>query len=123
MPSLGADMDAGTLLEWKVAVGDHVTKGSIVGLVETQKATMEIESFSDGVVDALLVSPGATVPVGQPLARLRGAGEQPSARAPVPTPAPAPAPAVEERVRSSPAARQRARDLGVDLHTVHGTGP
>ena len=132
MPSLGADMDAGTLLEWKVAVGDHVKKGDIVGLVETQKATMEIEAFGEGIVDALVVEPGTKVPVGEVLARLRGAAERPSpaparpppppgpARAPL---APATAPAVEERVRSSPAARQKARELGVDLHAVKGTGP
>ncbi|HET9992982.1 MAG TPA: dihydrolipoamide acetyltransferase family protein [Kofleriaceae bacterium] len=125
MPSLGADMESGTLIEWKVAVGDRISRGTIVGLVDTQKATMEIESFSDGVVEALLVAPGTNVPVGTVLARLRSAGEQPAATPPpsvVVAPAPS-APIEPARIRSSPAARQRARELGVDLANLHGTGP
>jgi pyruvate dehydrogenase E2 component (dihydrolipoamide acetyltransferase) len=73
MPSLGADMEAGTLIEWTVVVGDVVSRGSVVALVETQKATMEIESFVDGTIEALLVEPGAKVPVGTPLARVMAA--------------------------------------------------
>lgn len=73
MPSLGADMDSGTLIEWTVAVGDPVSRGSIVALIETQKATMELESFVDGTIEALLVEPGAKVPVGTPLARVLAA--------------------------------------------------
>ena len=134
MPSLGADMVDGTLVEWRVKVGDRVQRGDVVGLIETQKATMELESFAAGDVEALLVQPGTKVGVGTPLARLRAEGEAPVAAAPAPTappaspapPAPpaAPAPPVaEQRVRSSPAARKRARELGVDLGTVHGSGP
>ena len=136
MPSLGADMESGTLLEWKVAVGQHVARGDVVGLVETQKATMEIESFVDGIVEALVVEAGTKVPVGTVLARLRAAGEQPIAAPQAPVIVPplivaAPAIAASssnvapqpERIRSSPAARQRARELGVDLGKLHGTGP
>lgn len=137
MPSLGADMEFGTLLEWKVTVGQSIARGDIVGLVETQKATMEIESFVAGVVEALLVEPGTKVPVGAVLARLRSAGEQPAVPSPPPVIAPPPpvtaAPPVitpplvatpePARVRSSPAARQRARELGVDLGVLRGTGP
>jgi pyruvate dehydrogenase E2 component (dihydrolipoamide acetyltransferase) len=135
MPSLGADMDAGTLLEWRVGVGEHVTRGAIVGLIETQKATMELESFVDGEIDALLVEPGSTVAVGTVLARLRApdgqVGDRAAVRAAAPTPAPAPppapvsaaAPTPTPRIRSSPAARKRARELGIDLATLHGTGP
>lgn len=143
MPSLGADMDKGTLLEWKVAVGDHVARGDVVGLVETQKATMEIESFVDGTVDALLVEPGTKVSVGTALARLRATREA-AEGAPIPAPTgPPPAlgvspatsvpsaplasstrpPAPSPRVRSSPAARKRAHELGIELTTLHGTGP
>jgi len=135
MPSLGADMERGTLVEWKVKVGDRIARGDIVGLVETQKATMELESFADGEVDALLVAPGTEVVVGTPLARLRPPGGRvtlPSAKpaearpplaaaGPASTPAP-PSPPIE-RIRSSPAARQRARELGVPLSALHGTGP
>lgn len=131
MPSLGADMDAGTVLEWKIAVGDHVKRGDVVGLIETQKATMELESFADGIVEALLVEPGANVPVGTALARLSGAHAAevrplvtPSVP-PLPAAPPSPPPPIPptSHVRSSPAARRRALELGVDLQTVHGTGP
>ena len=74
MPSLGADMEEGTLLEWRVAPGDRVERGQIVALVDTDKAEIEIESFHAGTIEALLVDPGRTVPVGTPLARLTGAG-------------------------------------------------
>ncbi len=70
MPSLGADMEAGTLLRWLVAPGDTVHRGDIVALVDTEKADIEVEIFEDGVVEELLVGPGAKVPVGTPLARL-----------------------------------------------------
>lgn len=158
MPSLGADMDAGTLVEWKVAVGDHVSRGDVVGLIETQKATMELESFTDGVVEALLVEPGTNVAVGTVLARLNGASRvaapaappmpptavtppavmpppgvtppaaaiapAPPVVAPIARPAPAAVPAPPTAyVRSSPAARKRALELGIDLHALHGSGP
>ena len=71
MPSLGADMETGTLLEWRVAPGDVVHRGDIVALVDTDKAEIEVEIFCDGVIEALLVEPGRKVPVGTLLARLR----------------------------------------------------
>lgn len=77
MPLLGADMDAGTLIEWLKAEGDHVSSGDIVAVVETQKGAIEIEIFQDGVIDRLLVEPGQTVPVGTPLASVRGPDEEP----------------------------------------------
>lgn len=135
MPSLGADMDAGTLLEWRVAVGQHVSRGDVVGLIETEKATMELESFTDGTIEALLVAPGDKVPVGTVLARLGGAtaiaqpspAPAPIAPAPIaatpPSPAPAPIAATPPQVRGSPAARKHARELGIDMATLHGTGP
>jgi pyruvate dehydrogenase E2 component (dihydrolipoamide acetyltransferase) len=126
MPSLGADMESGTLLEWKVAVGDHVARGSVVGLVETEKATMEIESFAEGVVEALLVEPGTTVAVGAVLVRLRSIDE-PAIAPPLLPPQPVALPIVPpipvQRIRSSPAARKRARELDIPLGSLHGTGP
>jgi len=124
-------MDAGTLVEWKIAVGDRVSRGQVVGLVETQKATMELESFADGAVEALLVEPGTKVPVGTVLARLVGATVEPPvtgtlAAPPVPPPSGAPAatsPPPAARVRSSPAARKRAHELGIELAAIHGSGP
>jgi pyruvate dehydrogenase E2 component (dihydrolipoamide acetyltransferase) len=136
MPSLGADMDAGSVTEWRVMPGDVVHRGDIVAVVETDKAEIEIETFEDGVVEALVVPEGERVPVGTVLATLtapRGAVPEPAPEAapaaPPPAGAPAPAPAVatrngEEhphRVRS-PLVRKLAEDLGVDLDRVEGTG-
>nr|WP_225937654.1 dihydrolipoamide acetyltransferase family protein [Myxococcus sp. RHSTA-1-4] len=141
MPSLGADMEDGTLVEWKVKPGDVVKRGDIVAVVETQKGTIEVEIFEDGTVEALLVEPGRKVPVGAVLARVRGVGQAPapSVAAPTaatvqpPTAAPltagAPARRVEapppgaHRPRASPAARAAATRLGVDLSVLTGTGP
>jgi len=152
MPSLGADMESGTLLEWYVKPGDAVKRGDIVALVDTSKAEIEVEIFEDGVVDELLVGEGARVPVGTVLATVRpmaaGAGPAVSATvkakaaAPPPTPAPepavAPAPAPvptgaaqplpaaiseDHRLRVSPLARRAAEQLGVDLSEVSGSGP
>jgi len=82
MPSLGADMEAGTLSRWLVKPGDVVKRGQIVAVVETDKAEIEAECFESGVVEALLVEEGVKVPVGTPLATLR-------AQAAVPEPVPA----------------------------------
>jgi pyruvate dehydrogenase E2 component (dihydrolipoamide acetyltransferase) len=101
MPSLGADMEAGTLVEWRVHAGDRVAKGDVVAVVETQKGAIEIEIFENGTVDEILVPVGQEVPVGTPLARIDGKGEAaapppaeaapPAAAAPEPPPPPPPA--------------------------------
>ncbi|MGZ4187367.1 MAG: dihydrolipoamide acetyltransferase family protein [Solirubrobacteraceae bacterium] len=76
MPSLGADMEAGTLLDWYVKPGDAVKRGDIVALVDTSKAEIEVEIFEDGVIDELLVPEGARVPVGTVLATVRPVGAE-----------------------------------------------
>jgi pyruvate dehydrogenase E2 component (dihydrolipoamide acetyltransferase) len=120
MPSLGADMDEGTLLEWLVKPGDTVRKGDIVAVVDTAKAAVEVESFVEGVVQELLVAPGTVVPVGQVLATLAGTGPGPTA----PSPAQAPVePHVVPGAVHSPLVRRQAERLGVDLTQVIGTGP
>ncbi|MCB8957989.1 MAG: 2-oxo acid dehydrogenase subunit E2 [Nocardioides sp.] len=85
MPSLGADMDEGTLLEWLVHPGDVVRKGDVLAVVDTSKSAVEVESFHTGVVGPLLVEPGTTVPVGTVLATITEAGAAPP-EAPVPEP-------------------------------------
>jgi len=104
MPALGADMTEGTLSEWLLQPGDRVSRGDIVAVVETAKAAIEVECFDSGVVERLLVEPGTTVPVGEPLAVIA-------------TSVPEAAPVV------SPLVRHLAAESGVDLATVHGTGP
>ena len=136
MPSLGADMVAGTLVEWLKRPGDRVRRGDIVAVVETQKGAIEIEIFEDGVIERLLVDIGSTVPVGTPLALVAGGTAaaamptQPMApRAPVaafplpPVPLPPGPVARLERPLASPAARRLAGERGVDLRQLRGTGP
>jgi pyruvate dehydrogenase E2 component (dihydrolipoamide acetyltransferase) len=152
MPSLGADMEAGTLVQWLVKPGDRVKHGDIIAVVETQKGAIEIESFQTGQIEKFLVDVGTKVPVGTPLAEIRTEGEAkpavappaappkapaapkpkvppalaatpPSVQAPVRAPAPPPAAPVAPGARVSPAARRLAEQRGIDLSTVSGTGP
>jgi len=71
MPSLGPDMEAGTLVEWMVKPGDRVKRGDIAAVVETQKGAIEVEIYETGLVEQILVELGKKVPVGTPLARIR----------------------------------------------------
>ena len=109
LPSMGADMDEGKLLEWKVQPGDAVKRGQVIAVVDTSKAAVDVEVWHDGVVTELLVRPGDTVPVGTVMARLNGA-QQPKEIPPLRKPA-------------SPAARKRARELDIDIEKLVGTGP
>jgi pyruvate dehydrogenase E2 component (dihydrolipoamide acetyltransferase) len=119
MPSLGSDMEAGTLVRWLKRPGDQVKRGDIIAIVDTQKGAIEIEVFEDGVIEKTLVEPDTKVPVGTVLAMIRGDGQpQPG----VDTSAPH-VTAPSTRTRVSPAAKTRAADLGVELQSVHGTGP
>src|SRR5512134_2922468 len=115
MPSLGSDMEAGVLVEWRVQPGSQVHRGDVVALVETDKGIIDIESFEDGVIERLLVQPDKRVPVGTPLALFEGAPTTADAAVEVPRAAPA-TPAAQEtstRTRVSPAARARAATLGI----------
>lgn len=127
MPSLGADMEEGTLIEWSVKPGDRVKRGDIVGVVRTEKADIEVEVYRDGVIEQLLAKAGDTLPVGAVLAVIREEGEAAAPAHEEIPPAPAPAapgltPPVA-RVRASPLARRVAQELGVDVSGVQGTGP
>jgi pyruvate dehydrogenase E2 component (dihydrolipoamide acetyltransferase) len=125
MPSLGADMDVGTIVEWLVKPGDAVKRGQIVAVVDTAKAAIEIEAFEAGVVQEIIVGTGVQVPVGAPLAII-------GAAVPAPPEAPA-APVVVDSVDSkvgidyqpaaTPPVRHLAHQLGVDLESITGTGP
>jgi pyruvate dehydrogenase E2 component (dihydrolipoamide acetyltransferase) len=134
MPALGADMEAGKLVEWLVKPGQQVKRGDVVAVVETQKGAVEVEIWEDGTVDALIVEPGTSVPVGTVLATLRGqAGARPVTPPPAGAVAPAPvapipeaakpAPVAAERYKISPAARRKAQELGVDVAKLVPSGP
>ena len=118
MPTLGADMSAGTLVAWHKKPGDRVTRGEIVAEVETEKAAIDVEVFTSGVIEKILVQPGEKVPVGAVLAIIRE-DRKPA----TPTPITQPLPAAPGRLRISPSARQLATELGVDPAAVTGTGP
>jgi pyruvate dehydrogenase E2 component (dihydrolipoamide acetyltransferase) len=127
MPTLGADMDAGTLIEWRIKPGDTVRRGDIVAVVDTDKAAIEVETFDNGVVERLLVEEGTRVPVGTALADIRAeaAAAPPAPPAPGPPPVPAPTAVPPARPRPplvSPLIRRHAQQLGVDLAQVTGTG-
>ena len=136
MPSLGADMDEGTVLEWLVKPGDVVAKGDLVAVVDTSKAAVDIETFHAGVVQQILVEPGAKVPVGTPLAifaapggpepaptHAEAAASLPLERTPRPGPESRAAAQEPDEHLASPVVRRFARSSGVDLTSVRGTGP
>lgn len=117
LPALGADMDEGTLLEWKVKPGDAVKKGQVVAVVDTSKAAVDVECWQEGTVHELLAEPGQKMAVGTVMATLLEAGETAPAKL-----SRGNTPEMERRP-VSPAARRRARELGVDADTVAGSGP
>ncbi len=143
LPSLGADMDEGTLLEWRVAPGDAVKRGQIVCVVDTAKAAIDVECWQEGIVHALLIEPGTKIPVGTLMAALRAPDESaeavdralallkakeaaPRTLPPAPVPAaphPVTAAPLLARLRASPAAKRRAEELHIDLASVAGSGP
>ncbi|MFZ5791127.1 MAG: dihydrolipoamide acetyltransferase family protein [Pseudomonadota bacterium] len=109
MPSLGADMEAGTLVEWLVKPGDRVKRGDVVAVVETQKGAIEVEIFDDGLVSEIVVPVGQRVPVGTVLARIGPRGAEAPAgpaapAAPAAPPPPTARPAVPPPVPPTPRA-------------------
>lgn len=135
MPKLGADMTAGKLIAWHKKPGDTVRRGDIVAEVETDKGVIEVEIFTSGRIERLLIQPGESVPVGTALATVKEEGvpaapvagealQPPPPVAPLPpTPTPPVPGTAISRLRISPSARELARKLDVDPTTVQGTGP
>lgn len=144
LPWLGADMDQGELLEWMIKPGDRVRRGQVIAVVDTSKAAVEVESWQEGIVHALLAQPGDMLPVGAPMAQFLADGEVPPAvSVPVIAAPPAivptagtlkpadtagsaaiPAGALGDRKKISPAARRRAAELQIDPQTIElGSGP
>jgi len=137
MPSLGADMESGKVVQWLVKPGDAVHRGDVIVVVETHKGAIDVEIFEDATVTELYAGEGQTVEVGGLLARLKGSDEQvahskrpkPQAGRPAVKPAPpisAPEPAFTAtrtgRAKVSPAARRLAAELGIDPEQLKGTG-
>ncbi len=142
MPKLGFDMAEGTLVRWVKKVGETINKGEVLAEIETDKATVEVESPASGVVRKLMVDEGAVVPVSSPIAMVGTADEkieEPAKQmpesipqktelaAPVAVPIPVTQPARLSQTESihaiSPLARRMAAEKQLDLSTVKGTGP
>ena len=144
MPSLGADMEEGTLYEWFFKPGDRVKRGDVIASVETAKGVIDIEIFEDGVIAQLLIEPGTEVPVGSVIALVQADGGAPLSASPkreekqlamaggdahpmdqrvIMKPMKPEPEKNGKRVRVSPIAKKLAAELGVDLSQVVGTGP
>ena len=139
MPQLGYDMREGTVVRWVKQEGDEVVANEVIAEIETDKAVVEFKPTTGGVLRRIVAGEGEAVPVGQLIAVIGDADEAlpddlaspaaaPSAApgpeaAPAPAPAAAPVAASSGEVRASPIARRLARERGVDLATVPGTGP
>jgi pyruvate dehydrogenase E2 component (dihydrolipoamide acetyltransferase) len=146
MPKLGFDMAEGTLVRWVVQEGEGIAKGGVLAEIETDKATVEVESAFDGVVASHLVKTGDVVPVNTPIAVIAAPGEKYEAAQPpmekgaappleaVQTASAALEPASDQEaegeegnlpggVKASPLARRVAQERGIDLRLVTGSGP
>lgn len=135
MPKLGLTMNTGVVSQWKKKEGEPVRKGEILMVVATDKLTFDVESPSEGVLLKVLVSEGKDVPIGEVLAYIGAAGETVEGASPE---APVTAPAAAEKktaapsevrsapageIRATPLARKTAREAGIDLALVAGSGP
>jgi pyruvate dehydrogenase E2 component (dihydrolipoamide acetyltransferase) len=133
MPSLGADMEDGTLIEWKKKTGDAVKRGDIIAEVETQKGLIEIEVFEEGIIAELLVKEGTKVPVGTVMALINPIGvsletkkEKTIELQPIEekTIEPISIEKVEEiHIKASPLAKKIAEDHHIALLKIKGNGP
>lgn len=146
MPKMGDGMEEGTLLNWLKKDGDTVKSGEIIGNIQTDKATLELEAPAKGVLTGFLIQEGDTVPVGQPIAAILRDGESlpenwgsgsvaeaPKVEAEAAPSANNQAPAGEvtstnsansdSRVKASPVARKLAEEKGIDLTSIVGSGP
>jgi pyruvate dehydrogenase E2 component (dihydrolipoamide acetyltransferase) len=141
MPKLSDTMVEGTIASWKKKQGDTVETGDILAEVETDKATMEMEAFDDGVLKEIYVTDGGVAKVGEKIALVLAEGETADAAAPAAAPkaeptaegkaaepkaaAPkaAPAPQAGARVKASPLAKKIAAERGVGLEGIEGSGP
>lgn len=129
MPRLSDTMEDGVVVRWLKGIGESVSRGEVVAEIETDKATMEMESLEDGVLSEIHVEEGQRVSVGEPMAVI-DAGGQPSRSAGVAAEIAFPGSvgtaaraAPSQRVKASPRARKAAEEMNLDLAGVEGSGP
>lgn len=125
MPRLSDTMTEGVIGAWLKHEGDQVARGEVIAEIETDKATMELEAYESGVLTAIIAHEGDTVPIGQPIAMIGEPGEpgEPGVSPVTEPPAAAPPAADAAHLRATPLVRRLAREHGIDLSTVTGTGP
>jgi len=129
MPSLGADMEDGTLIEWKKKPGDVVKRGDIIAEVETQKGLIEIEVFDEGTIAELLIQEGTKVPVGTKMALIQPSTIEAEKHIELhPIMEKISEPIIEEKtdtisIKASPLAKKMAQENHIDLSKIKGTGP
>jgi pyruvate dehydrogenase E2 component (dihydrolipoamide acetyltransferase) len=139
MPALDMAQETGKLIAWRKKEGDRVTKGEPLLEIETDKAVMEVEATADGILAGITGIVGADIPVGQTIAWIVAPGEKPpteeesSALAPAargkteshaaPVAPRVPEPTAAAGAKISPKARRLAKELGVDIGSVRGSGP
>jgi len=140
MPKMGYDMREGTVVRWHKSEGESVSRGDVIADIETDKATVEFEAFTSGILRKILVQEGLAVPVGELIAVIAAPDEElpadlgivigdvvvtetPSQNADTLAPVAATSVVVQREVRVSPIARRLARERGIDLELVTGTGP
>lgn len=130
MPSLGADMEDGTLIQWNVKVGDTVKRGDIVAVVETQKGLVEIEIFDEGKIEQLIVKENEKVPVGKLMALISPVAKEKSSGMEI-SKAPVKSEIITEEIHPvdlsksihvSPLARRMAEENQINLSGIKGTG-
>ena len=136
MPSLGADMEAGTLIEWRKKPGDTVKRGDIIAEVETQKGLIEIEVFDEGIIGELLIKEGAKIPVGTVMALINPSGATLERKEITPEQTAIVIQPTEEKIiekvreekleartiKASPLAKRMAAENIIDLSQIQGTG-
>jgi pyruvate dehydrogenase E2 component (dihydrolipoamide acetyltransferase) len=136
MPSLGADMEAGTLVEWRKKPGDTVKRGDIIAEVETQKGLIEIEVFDEGIIGELLIKEGAKIPVGTVMALINPSGNELKKKEITPEQTAIAIQPTEEKtiekvkeekseartIKASPLAKRMAAENNIDLSQIQGTG-
>lgn len=144
MPKMGDGMEEGTLIEWLKKEGDAVKSGDVIGSIQTDKATLELEAPGSGKLAGFLIQNGETVPVGRPIAAILADGEKlpadwskgshsssaPEGKKAEKTTANSESPSASEaestdssRIKASPLARKTAQQQGISLADVTGTGP
>jgi pyruvate dehydrogenase E2 component (dihydrolipoamide acetyltransferase) len=136
MPALDMAQETGKLIAWRKQEGDRVTKGEPLLEIETDKAVVEVEAPADGILAGITGTTGADIPVGQTIAWIVAPGEKPPTREESAAPAAraktethatpimpnAPQTSAAQSARISPKARRLAKELGVDIATVRGSG-